>query len=106
MRLTKDICTRLASALLLAAGAGMAHAVEPATQVEAARSASLPRAPGAEESGRKPEDLETQRPLANFKREGLPFAVLAESRNFRVAAGISPRKVAGIYFVRKAGDQH
>lgn len=59
----------------------------------------------AKEASDKPEDLETQRLFGNFKREGLPFAVLAESRSFRVAAGISPRKVAGIYFVRKAGDQ-
>jgi hypothetical protein len=37
-----------------------------------------------------------------FKQDGLPLVILAESRHFRVAAGVSPRRLAGIYFVRKA----
>jgi hypothetical protein len=71
---------------------------ESATPVAASEEASG-------DAGEKPDDLQPQRLFGNFKREGLPFAVLAESRSFRVAAGISPRKVAGIYFVRKAGTE-
>jgi hypothetical protein len=36
-----------------------------------------------------------------FKQDGLPLVILAESRHFRVAAGVSPRRLAGLYFVKK-----
>lgn len=39
-----------------------------------------------------------------FKKEGLPITTLWEDSGFRLALGISPRRYAGLFVVKKIGS--